>query len=91
LSLKPANHLFLPDHADYGPKVIERLAALRNMAKAEYLLTTMKDAVKLPADLPLPVLALDTHLEVDRGREFIQTILERLKPDRPHRLERSGG
>jgi len=51
--------LSFPDHAAYGEEEVAALAALRRSSRADYLITTAKDAVKLGScggrDLPLYV------------------------------------
>ncbi|MDR1297039.1 MAG: tetraacyldisaccharide 4'-kinase [Deltaproteobacteria bacterium] len=72
LGLDVAARLALPDHAAYGPASLRRLAEFRRASRAKSLLTTLKDAVKLPPDFSRDVLALDVGLELDRPGEFLK-------------------
>jgi len=55
--------LSFPDHAAYGAEEVAALAALRRSSRADYLITTAKDAVKLGScggrDLPLYIAELE--------------------------------
>ncbi len=67
------------DHHPYGVKDVERLAMTFNQVKAQYLITTEKDAVKLDGLFhALPILVLQIDIEWVRGFETIERELERL-------------
>lgn len=69
-----------PDHHPYVPADYEKVASLARENAAAWVVTTSKDAVKLPdptADLP-PVLVLECELEVLRGREAVDQALAAL-------------
>ncbi len=56
--------LGFPDHAPFGPRELERLGAAARTARADYLVTTEKDGVKLTgASLPLPCWQVGMSLE----------------------------
>ncbi|MDR1109341.1 MAG: tetraacyldisaccharide 4'-kinase [Deltaproteobacteria bacterium] len=78
MGLRAGSHLCLPDHEGYGPKTIGRLGEFRALSQADFLLTTAKDAVKLPSGLPLPVLTLESDLVLERPEDFISETLRRL-------------
>ncbi|MDR2444238.1 MAG: tetraacyldisaccharide 4'-kinase [Deltaproteobacteria bacterium] len=74
LKLDPIASLKLPDHALYGPKTLMKLREFLKQSKADYLVTTAKDAVKIRPDIDLPILVLETQLSLDRPMEFFQSI-----------------
>jgi tetraacyldisaccharide 4'-kinase len=78
LGLTPEAFISFPDHAPYGPKAIERLTQLMTRNNARFLLTTSKDAVKLSPSLPLPILSLETELEIENSDRFISFVLDLL-------------
>jgi tetraacyldisaccharide 4'-kinase len=83
LSLEVRSSLSFPDHARYDPDEIAALHRLAKTSQADYLLTTLKDAVKLPLALNLPILALDVELELDRPDDFVDQLFSRLSPTKP--------
>ncbi|MDR1486419.1 MAG: tetraacyldisaccharide 4'-kinase [Deltaproteobacteria bacterium] len=83
IGLEPRDHLSFPDHTPYGPKQISLLRRLLTSTNARLLLTTSKDAVKLPKSLPFTVLTLETKMVVERGDGFINYVLERCGPFAP--------
>lgn len=78
-----------PDHHPYAPGDWQRVAALARDSSARWIVTTGKDAVKLPPpppDVP-PVLVLECELQVLRGLDVVRTALARLldPPAVPHK------
>ncbi|MDR1676990.1 MAG: tetraacyldisaccharide 4'-kinase [Deltaproteobacteria bacterium] len=72
-------HLCLEDHVSYQRGVLSRLKRFKELNRADFLLTSAKDAVKLPPSLPLPIITLESDLILDRPEEFISETLSRLK------------
>ncbi|HLV81162.1 MAG TPA: tetraacyldisaccharide 4'-kinase [Chthonomonadaceae bacterium] len=67
-----------PDHHALAPAELESLATRAVRAGAEALITTEKDAVKMASiPGPIPLLALQVHLQLDREPEFLE-LLERV-------------
>jgi len=67
------------DHHVYGLRDLERLAMVYARKKAQYLITTEKDAVKLSGLFhALPILVLQTEIEWLRGFENLQRELNRI-------------
>lgn len=65
-----------PDHHFYQTRDVERLAMTFNAARADYLITTAKDAVKLQGLFAaLPILVLDIEIEWLSGQETLDTML----------------
>jgi tetraacyldisaccharide-1-P 4'-kinase len=66
-----------PDHHVYTGQELDRLAAGARKCGAAALLTTEKDAVKLPADWKpaLPVLACAIEAQILGAEEFEKTLL----------------
>ena len=73
------------DHHHYGPSDIRRMADLA-AEKQCILVTTEKDAVKLPADLVkeynLPLYVLAITLEIVEGQEQIDAVLQSVLEDK---------
>ncbi len=70
----------LEDHAAYTQERLSHLAARARDATCGGLITTAKDAVKIPNQaIPdgLPLYVLHQQLEIDRGDELIRLILDR--------------
>jgi tetraacyldisaccharide-1-P 4'-kinase len=61
--LEIAGELRFPDHHDYPPPSLERIAAGWGASGAETVLTTSKDRVKLLGRLDLPVAELPVRAE----------------------------
>jgi tetraacyldisaccharide 4'-kinase len=68
----------LPDHAAYTQSVLDELAAAAVAAKADMLVTTQKDHVKLaPLHAAMPVWQLAVEMDITDGREsLVARILE---------------
>jgi tetraacyldisaccharide 4'-kinase len=68
-----------PDHTDYGEEEIAALAKLKRSSRADYLITTAKDAVKIPVnqvgDFPFYVAQLEVHFH---DETMLKTALDRL-------------
>ncbi|MDR2366505.1 MAG: tetraacyldisaccharide 4'-kinase [Deltaproteobacteria bacterium] len=71
-------HLCLPDHVKYDPGTINRLGKFKDLNRLDHLLTSAKDAVKLPRSLPLPIITLESDLTLDRPNAFLAETLSRL-------------
>jgi tetraacyldisaccharide 4'-kinase len=71
-------HLCFPDHVTYDSAALSRLRRFKDLNRVDYLLTSLKDAVKLPPSLPLPILCLEATLTLDRPHEFMNETLSRL-------------
>jgi tetraacyldisaccharide 4'-kinase len=71
--------LAFPDHTEYGDDEIAALAKLKRSSSADYLITTMKDAVKLPvnqvSDFPFYVAELEV---VFHGETLLKAALDNL-------------
>ncbi len=63
---------FKPDHTPFNAKAIEQFKA---SSKADLLICTEKDFVKLSNSIQSMVLPLSTHLEISQGKERWQEIL----------------
>lgn len=69
-----------PDHHPYAPGDYDRVGRIARQAGAAFIVTTGKDAVKLPpapADLP-PVVVLECELEILQGRQAVDDALDAL-------------
>jgi tetraacyldisaccharide 4'-kinase len=68
-----------PDHTNYGDEEIAALAKLKRSSRADYLITTAKDAVKIPVnqvgDFPFFVAQLEVHFQ---DEAMLMTALDRL-------------
>ncbi|MDR2945395.1 MAG: tetraacyldisaccharide 4'-kinase, partial [Candidatus Adiutrix sp.] len=65
----------LRDHQVYDRPLLNRLGLDFLASRAEFLVTTAKDAVKLPPNFPLPVKILKMELALDRPGELAETVL----------------
>jgi len=73
------------DHHVYSLRDLERLALVYAKQKAQYLITTEKDAVKLGGLFhALPILVLQTEIEWLRGIENLQRELNRILASPPN-------
>jgi tetraacyldisaccharide 4'-kinase len=83
LGAEVVGHDVRPDHEPHPPTVIEAAAARARGARADLLLTTRKDRVRmLPPDVATePELAvLDVEMAILDGRRFLDEALDRLAP-----------
>lgn len=73
-----------PDHHHYTPADFEQLRRRAESQQAAAIVTTLKDLVKVPAELfgRVPVLAVDQQVRVLRGLEHLDRLLERFSIDR---------
>lgn len=79
LGAQIVDHLELPDHCRYTKSVLDRVAAGFTKSGAEWLVTTAKDAVKLPAITRyLPLFYLDSRVEIAVGGEELDAALLRM-------------
>lgn len=67
--------LRFPDHHPYGPADWERVAQAARTADGALLVTTEKDAVKLPPGEPLAVWVLRSELEILQNAEAVTEAL----------------
>ena len=65
----------LPDHQKYDKEALDGLGLGFMATGADFLVTTAKDAVKLPADFPFPVMVLQMEMDLKPEDEFIHTVL----------------
>jgi tetraacyldisaccharide 4'-kinase len=79
LGLEPVAFRAYPDHEPYGPIETRELKELLNFSRSEYLLTTLKDAVKL-RDLELPILVLESELAPVDPAGLVREVLNRISP-----------
>ncbi len=71
----------LPDHCDYRKFYLDKIARLFITSHAEWLVTTAKDAVKLPPILKLlPLYYLETEQEVVAGGQVLDGLLKKCLP-----------
>jgi len=69
----------LPDHCSYSKLYVDKIANGYVRSKSELLVTTAKDAVKIPAIMQLlPIYYLKTDLEVVVGQEHLNDALRKL-------------
>lgn len=75
--LPPAGFLAYPDHHPYGPADLAEVARMARGCRAEGLVTTEKDAVRLAGRIPegLPAYALRIRLEIREGLEGLTAAL----------------
>jgi tetraacyldisaccharide 4'-kinase len=70
--------LTFPDHHPYGAADLLRVEGAAREAGAELIVTTEKDAVRMPAGMAsLPILALRVDLEITEGAETLERLLMR--------------
>ena len=75
LGLKLRRFTALRDHQVYDRPTLNRLGLDYLASGAEVMVTTAKDAAKLPAGFPLPVKILKMEMSLDRPDEFISAVL----------------
>jgi tetraacyldisaccharide 4'-kinase len=76
--LNPVVFQSWPDHTAYDRTILKGLTELYLNSRADYLLTTAKDAVKL-SGLSWPTLVLETELEPEEPDKLLGAVLGRLK------------
>ena len=80
----------LPDHCHYSKAYMDFITRKFVQAKAEWLVTTSKDAIKLPLIFRyLPVYYLDVKMEVVVGGELLDERIEQVLDFR-HRKSKAG-
>lgn len=65
----------LRDHQVYDEKLLSQLAENFKSSGAEYLVTTAKDAVKIPQNFFSEFLILEMEMRIHKPDEFIETVL----------------
>lgn len=78
LNLDIRRFLVYDDHQVYDRPVLNEIGFHLLDCGAEALVTTAKDAVKLPPDFPLPLMYLQMRLELDRPDDFLAAVIGRL-------------
>ncbi len=83
LGAVPAGTLAFPDHHAYGPADIARMGRAAEETRADLIVTTEKDAIRLSAWgedglTRLPVLVLCVDLEILEGADALDAILRRV-------------
>jgi len=82
-NIQPACLLKFPDHHSYPLPSVKRISETFDRIKAEAIITTEKDVMKISNDkdlAPLPVYYLKIDLELERGFYLnISSLLERIK------------
>ena len=76
LDLDIRRFLALADHQAYGRRLLASLGLAFTSSGADFMVTTAKDAVKLPPGWPWPVLILQTELKLDAPQDFIKAVLK---------------
>ncbi len=65
----------LADHQIYAKEVMNGLGLSFMTTGAEVLVTTAKDAVKLPKDFPFPIMVLQMEMELRPQADFLPAVL----------------
>ncbi|MDR2301019.1 MAG: tetraacyldisaccharide 4'-kinase [Deltaproteobacteria bacterium] len=78
MNLKVKAHLCLPDHEAYSEETLKNLVKFKDLNQLDLLVTSAKDAVKLPQSAPQPIITLESDLLVDRPEEFLAKTLSLL-------------
>jgi tetraacyldisaccharide 4'-kinase len=90
LGITPAAHLTYPDHQIYGPKQLEQIAGVYRSVKADAIITTEKDLVKIPPLIEaLNVWALRISVRITEGEDLLDRMLTELLP-REHQGKKEG-
>lgn len=71
--------LRFPDHHSYVPQDWERGALMARQHGASYIVTTLKDAVKVKFDVPWPTLVLRSELHFLSGQEHVDVAIDLLR------------
>ena len=74
LGAEVIGELFLGDHESVS---LKRLELFRKGLKVNYLITTEKDAIKLPPH-SLPILIVEIEIELTRGKEQFEKLIEKI-------------
>ncbi|MDR0882432.1 MAG: tetraacyldisaccharide 4'-kinase [Candidatus Adiutrix sp.] len=75
LGLDIRRFVILRDHQTYDRPLLDWLGLTFLACGAEALVTTAKDATKLPADFALPLLVLEMEMAVSQASEFYSAVL----------------
>lgn len=75
LGLDIRRFIALRDHQVYDQSVLDGLGLALLASGAEYLVTTAKDAVKLPPNYALPVMVLQMETAFNQPGEFLEAVL----------------
>jgi tetraacyldisaccharide 4'-kinase len=76
LGIRPAAHVALPDHHRYRRRDFAAIEKLIDGMRADVILTTEKDAVRLADwNSPVPIVALGIEIEILRGEEHLRRAL----------------
>lgn len=76
LGLRPVSFKALNDHQKYGHEELENLGLAFLASGAEVMVTTAKDAVKLPpSPFPWPLMVLEADMVFDRPEELMNEVL----------------
>jgi tetraacyldisaccharide 4'-kinase len=84
MGLSPVAFRAYPDHEPYGPLERRELEELLRFSQSEYLLTTLKDAVKLRG-LNLPIVALNCSLAPTDPSGLMDAVMRLLPVSEPRR------
>ena len=74
LNLDIRRFLALADHQAYGRRLLAGLGLAFAASGADFMVTTAKDAVKLPPDWPWPVMVLQTELRLEEPQAFFKAV-----------------
>ncbi len=69
-----------PDHHAYSAADWEEIAREQAQQRAEFVVLTEKDAVKLPAPLPFEAWVAECELEILSGAEQVEALLQTVAP-----------
>lgn len=75
LGLDIRRFIALRDHQVYDQSVLDGLGLALLASGADYLVTTAKDAVKLPPNYALPVMVLRMETAINQPGEFLEAVL----------------
>ena len=81
LDLGVCRFLSFDDHQIYDRPTLNEIGFNLMDSGAEVLVTTAKDAVKLPPDFPLPLMYLQMRMELDKPEDFLQAALSKLRAE----------
>ncbi|MBC2703059.1 tetraacyldisaccharide 4'-kinase [Desulfobacula sp.] len=72
MGLKVHRHIEFPDHHRYTQYDIDRIMRAFKQSKADYIITTAKDYIKISDDLPLgcPLVVLNVRIEFDDNNKI---------------------
>ena len=76
LGVEIRRFLALADHQAYDRRLLAGLGLAFTASGADFMVTTAKDAVKLPSGWPWPVLVLQTELRLDDPQAFFKAVLK---------------